>query len=307
MGLINKTKTKRFDWINITKVNAGSIEYLRQNFQIHPLELEDCINPTLRAKLEEYNDHLFLIMNFPIFDRKTKRITLSEIDIFVGRGFLITLNDGKLEPLKKIFDSCQINQSERTKFLEDDETFLLYQILDRLQSYCFPILNHIARDLMEIEEKIFSNEEKRMVTEILTTKRNILNVRKSVQSHKSVLKKLGKMSHKEFMKDDLNLYFSNVLEQSKEIWEILENLKENVEALNDTNESLISFKLNRVMKTLTIISMVLLPATLLASIFGMNYYIPLQDSPYGFVFSIGLMTLCMIIAWLFFRGKKWLD
>ena len=307
MGLIQKVKVKNFTWVNITKPNAGSIEYLRQNYKFHPLDLEDCTSPTLRAKLDEYDNYLFVILNFPVFNRKTRRISLSETDIFIGRDYLITLTDGNLPPLIEIFEKCQMNKEGRKKYLEDDVTFLLYEILNNLQKYCFPILNHISQDLRDIEKQIFNNQEKRMVKEILVTKRNIVNFRKSVQSHKNVIKKLGKMSHKEFMKNELNVYFSNILDQSKEIWEILDNLKENVEALHNTNESLISFKLNKVMKLLTIISVVLLPATLLASILGMNYNMPFQRSPFGFWGSVVLMATCMIVLLIYFKKKKWMD
>ncbi|MDD3284429.1 MAG: magnesium transporter CorA family protein [Patescibacteria group bacterium] len=307
MSLINKIKTKKFDWINIAKPNAGSIEYLRQNFKFHPLELEDCINPSPRAKLDDFDDHLFIIMNFPIFDRKTRKISLSELDIFIGKDYLITINDGQLEPIKKIFDNCQINQIERTKYLNDDTTFLLYQIIDNLQQYCLPILSHIDQDLDNVENRIFNNEEKEMVREILIIKRNIVNFRKSVQSHKNVIKKLGKMSYKDFVKDDLDIYFANVLEQSKEIWETIENEKEIVDALHGTNESLISFKLNTIMKALTIISVLVFPATLISSMFGMNFIIPFQASQYGFLGAITVITICMIILFLYFKKKDWLD
>ncbi|MCD4705238.1 hypothetical protein K8R66_04150, partial [bacterium] len=221
--------------------------------------------------------------------------------------YLITINDGELIPLKKMFENCQINEIEKNNYLADDVTFLLYQIINNLQKYCFPILNHIGHDLEKIEDRIFNNEEKKMVKEILITKRNIVNYRKSIQSHKNVIKKLSKMSHKDFMKNKLNIYFANILDQAKEIWEILENLKENVEAVHNTNESLISFKLNQVMKVLTIISVILLPATLLASVFGMNYYIPFQEQNWGFLFSIGIMITGMILLGLYFKKKKWMD
>ncbi len=307
MALIQKVKNKNFDWVNIIRPNTGSLEYLRQNYNFHPLDLEDCSSPTLRAKLDEYDDYLFIILNFPVFNRKTRRISLSEIDIFIGQNYLITISEGNLTPLNEIFESCQLKSKKKEKYFQEDTTSLLYELLNSLQKYCFPILDHISHDLRDIEKQIFDNKEKAMVREILMTKRNIVNYRKSIQSHKNVIKKLGKMSHKDFMKNNLSLYFSNILEQSKEIWEILENLKENVEALHNTNESLISFKLNQVMKVLTIISVILLPATLLASIFGMNYLIPFQKTTWGFWFGVGAMVLCMTILWIYFKKKRWMD
>ncbi len=307
MGLIQKVNAKNFTWLNITNPNSASIEYLRQNFNFHPLDLEDCLNETLRAKLDEYEDYLFIVMNLPIFDRKTRIITLSEVDIFIGKDYLITINDGKLEPLKSMFESCQIDESERIKYLNDDVTFLIYNILDNFQKYCFPILNHVSKDLKDVESNIFNHQEKQMVREILVIKRNITNFRKSVGSHKNVIKKLEEMSHKDFMKNDLQIYFKNNLEQSKEIWEILENLKETVDVLHSTNESLISFKLNSIMKTLTVISVLVFPATLISSIFGMNFKLPFQDTTPGFILAIISIATCMMLLFLYFRKKKWLD
>ncbi|HNV97068.1 MAG TPA: magnesium transporter CorA family protein [bacterium] len=307
MGLIQKIKTQKFTWINITNPNSASIEYLRQNFDFHPLDLDDCLNETMRAKLDEYDNYLFMVMNLPIFDRKTRVISLSEVDIFIGKDYLITINSGKLEPLKNMFEACQIDESERNKYLSDDVTFLIYNILNNFQKYCFPILNHISKDLEDVENQIFSHQEKKMVREILVIKRNITNFRRSVESHKNVIKKIGDMSHKDFMKNDLQIYFKNTLEQSKEIWESLENLKETVDVLHSTNESLISFKLNNIMKTLTVISVTLMPLTLVSSTFGMNYIIPFQKKPWGFFFALALMTLFTIIIVKIFRNKKWLD
>jgi len=161
MGLIQKVKAKNFTWINISRPNAGSIEYLRNNYKFHPLDLEDCSSPTLRSKLDEYDNYLFVILNFPVYNRKTRKISLSELDIFVGPDYLITLSQGNLTPLNEIFEKCQINTRERKMYLEDDITFLLYEVLNDLQKYCFPILNHIGQDLKDIEEQIFNNKEKK--------------------------------------------------------------------------------------------------------------------------------------------------
>ena len=240
MGLIQKIKANNFTWLNITNPNSASIEYLRQNFNFHPLDLDDCLSETFRAKLDEYENYLFIAMNLPIFDRKTRIISLSEVDIFIGKDFFVTVNDGRLEPLKNMFENCQINELDRVKYLNDDVTSLARNILNNFQKYCFPILNHISQDLQSVENEIFNHQEKKVVREILTIRRNITNFRRSVESHKNVIKKLCEMSHKDFMKNDLQLYFKNNLEQSKEIWEALENLKETVNVLHSTNESLIS-------------------------------------------------------------------
>jgi magnesium transporter len=121
------------------------------------------------------------------------------------------------------------------------------------------------------------------------------------------MKKLSSTGGSIFENANMNAYFDSLLEQSKEIWEMLENQKENIEALHNTNESLISFKLNSIMKTLTIISVLVFPATLVSSMFGMNFMIPFQSSNYGFLGAVIVIAICMILLFLYFRKKKWLD
>lgn len=307
MGLIQKIKSQNFTWTHITNPNLGSIEYLRQNHNFHPFNLDDCLAPTLRAKIEQYDNYSFIVLNFPYFDRNSRAITLSEVDIFIGSDFIITLNDKKLEPITRIFETCQRNETEREKYIGQGISYLLYQLLNELQKYCSPILNHISQDMQNIENQIFNHQERKMVNEILIVKRNIVNFRKSVQSHKNVMKKLSSAQNVIFENDKMCDYFNNLLEQSKEIWEMLENQKENIEALHNTNESLISFKLNSIMKTLTIISVTLMPLTLVSSTFGMNYIIPFQKQPWGFFFAISLMTIFTLIILSIFKKKKWLD
>ncbi len=307
MGLIQKIKTQNFTWTHITNPNLGSIEYLRHNYQFHPFNLDDCLNISLRAKIEQYDNYAFIVLNFPYFDRDTRAISLSEVDIFIGHDYIVTLNDKKLDPINKIFETCQRNETEREKYLNKSIPFLLYQLLTELQKYCFPILNHISQDMQNIENQIFNHQERKMVNEILIVKRNIVNFRKSVQSHKNTMKKLSSIASSILDDKNMSVYFDSVLEQSKEIWEMLENQKENIEALHNTNESLISFKLNSIMKTLTIISVTLMPLTLVSSTFGMNYIIPFQKQPWGFLFAVGLMIAFTLFILSVFKNKKWMD
>jgi magnesium transporter len=169
------------------------------------------------------------------------------------------------------------------------------------------MLNHISLDIDEAEKRIFAGYEKRMVKEILIIKRNIVNFRKAMQAHKNVIKKLIIKAPQFFSTAKLNIYFNALVEQTKDIWDLLENYKETIDALHATNESLISFRLNDIMKLLTIISVVLLPVTLIASIFGMNTpQMPLVKHPYGFWIILILMVLVSLGVLQYFRKKEWL-
>ena len=188
-----------------------------------------------------------------------------------------------------------------------NSTKLLYEILNRLQNYCYPMLDHISTDIETIEKNIFKGYERSMVKEILIVRQNIVNFRKTMQAHGAVLKKLIAKKTKYFIPNSIEMYYANILEQTSDIWDILNNQKETIEALHNTNESLISFRLNDIMKLLTIMSVIIIPGNLIASLFGMNtVFTPLVHHPNGFFIIVLSMLLIMTSLILIFKRKKWL-
>lgn len=300
-------KTPQVRWIHFTQPTSSDLDYLRDNFKFHPLDIEDCLSPIQRSKLDEYAEYLFLILTFPYFNSQGNEILGSEMDLFIGPDYLITVTDGNLPPLNHFFEQCQLNDAFREKYMGEGPTQLLYAIINKLQHYCYPMLTHIDADIENIEKIIFSGYEKKMVKKILEVKRNIVSFRRSLQAHKNVIHKLISKKEKYFIPNSIVVYFSNILEQTKDLWDILENLKEDVEALHSTNESLISFRLNDIMKMLTIISVILLPINLMASIFGMNTkYTPFVANHYGFWVILGIMATVVIVSIFIIKKKRWM-
>ncbi|MBU1036970.1 magnesium/cobalt transporter CorA [Patescibacteria group bacterium] len=300
-------KTTQVCWLNFTSPTAKDLEYLRNNFNFHPLDIEDCLSPAQRPKLDEYPDYLFIILTFPYYLKEERQIESSEVGIFIGPNYLVTVTDGKLIPLNNFFEQCQFNDTFREKYLSEGPSQLLYHILNKLQLYCYPMLDHISEDIQNIEKVIFSGYERKMVKEILIVKQNIVSFRKTMQSHRNVIRKFIAKRDKFFIPNAVTIYFANILEQTKDLWDIMESVKENIEALHETNESLISFRLNDIMKILTTISVILLPISLIASIFGMNTpLMPFIYLPYGFWIILGMMgVLALLLIW-FFKKRGWL-
>jgi len=184
----------------------------------------------------------------------------------------------------------------------------LYTILDKLLLRCFPMLNHIGWDIDVIEKKIFTNFDRQMVKEVLIIKRNIVNFRKSMQAHKNVLKKLTQKSDRFSTPANFEPYFLELVERTKEIWDLLENYREAINALYETHDSLSAFRLSNIMKTLTIFSVIVFPLTLLAAIFGMNTLgaMPFINHPYGFWLIMGGMLVGMVAMFVYFKSRKWI-
>lgn len=303
---IQEIKTGSLKWTHIGFNGSKEIEYLKNNFKFHPLDLADCAKTVQRPKIDEYEDYLFIVLTFPYFNRNNREIIPSQICFFIGQNFLVTMSDGHLPPIDRFFQESFKNETLRYKYLSHNPFYLASEIINRLQLYLYPIMDHISDDITNVQEVIFKGYEKKMVSEILLIKRNIIIFRKTVQAHKNILKKLQHKGDKFFVPKDINIYLNNNLEQTKDIWDILDGLKEYIDALYNTNESLISFRLNDIMKILTIISVTLLPATLIAAIFGMNAHMPLINIPYDFWLILGLMAVMILSFIIYFKKKDWL-
>ena len=310
MSKIQKISFNCFEWVNITNPDEDSIQYLRENYKFHPLDLEECLSTTQRTKIDIYRDYCFLVSLFPVYNRKTHEIRKGEMDFFISKKYLITISRGNLPTLTEFFKLFELSQDLRNRYQDKSPERLLYEVLNKLFLYCFPMLDHMITDCDNIEKAIFNSKEKQMVSEILLIRRNITDFRRIMQVHKNTLKKLifYLKDSPLFVMKKTDAYFESLIDYAKEIWDTLENLKERIEALQETNESQISFRLSDIMKMLTIISVITFPVTLIAAIFGMNtlHAMPFVNHPFGFWMVIGIMALIIGGMLTFFHRKGWL-
>lgn len=305
---IKTIEGKKFEWFDAGQADEKSLAYLAERFKLNEADLKECPPPLQRPKLIPRPDYLFMILLLPVYNRKKREIGTVEIDFFIGSDFLVTVHDDEFEPLKNFFHECQKFEGVKNKYLNGNPAGLIHELLNRLILYCFPMLNHISLDIDGIEKNLFiATHQKQMLGEILLIKRNIVNFRKAMQAHKNVIKKLVSEMPRFFLTAQLDAYLNNLVEYTKEIWDLLENYKDTIDALQQTNESLISFRLNQIMKTLTIFSVIVFPLTLLAGVFGMNTPgMPWMNDAWGFWKVVIIMLIGMIGMLIFFKKKKWL-
>lgn len=294
-------------WIDITAPKKRQLLRLQQEFHFHPLDTEDCLEPNQYPKIDSYPHYLFMILHFPSYESRQREIRAQEVHFFIFPQTLITVHDEPFRGITQLATSCQKDPSIQQRLIHGNPSALLYEILYTLLTDIYPILNNSSANLKAIEQSIFSGYEKRMVKEILLAKRNIVNFRNMTQSHKTVIEKLIQKSERLFSTAQLKIYYENLVEHTKDIWTILENQKETIEALQETNESLISFRLNDIMKLLTGMSVVMLPVTLIASIMGINAPIPwIANNPNGFWMVMGIMIFTATTLILYFKHRDWL-
>lgn len=299
---------KKISWINITHPGKNQIKKLAKDFKFHELDLRDCLPPLQRPKVVSRKKYLFMILLFPVYNRQTREITATEVDFFISKKYIVTVHNNELLPLKEIKKIFDTDRKTKNNLLSNTPVRLLYEILSRLLQYCFPMLTHISNDIDELSDTIFDVHHPELVKNILIIKRNIVNFRKTMQAHKSIIKKLILLLPDFFSIKKFNFYYISLLEYTKEIWDSIENYHHSIEAVYQTHESLTSYRLNTIMKTLTIFSVIVFPLTLLAAIFGMNITagMPFTNSPIGFWIVIGLMLAGTLLMITIFKLKKWL-
>lgn len=307
--LIDKPGTEQsLSWINIIDAGRKEIDYLRKeyNFNLEYLRASVATVFSQRPMVAEDNGYLFLILHFPTFFKG--KIIAGEIEFFIGHGYLVSLHNDNLPALNELFNNAKKNQNSLLSYNTESSATLLYEILDRLLNSCYSLIDQNSLAIEEVEDLIFEQQQKDAVAKILNLRRNIINIRKIMQNHKNILQKLMSMRSSLVPPDSLKKQYGHLVEHSKRIWEMLDNQKEMVEVLNDTNESLLNDRMNNIMKTLTLFSVIVFPLTLLAAIFGMNAkYMPFVDQRYGFWIILLIMGLGSWLMFYYFKKKDWLN
>ncbi|MFH0951102.1 MAG: magnesium transporter CorA family protein [bacterium] len=303
----NPQTSYKIEWFNIVDAGKTEIDYLRKNFQFDLQHLKASSGKTIaqRPDLMEQNDYVFLILHFPILNNGN--IEAGEIDFFIGHQYLITLHNGNIPALNDFFQTAKKDQTMLKAYQAESSAILLADILDKLIQSVYHLLDDNSKNINKVEKIIFDQQQKQAVSLILNMRRNIINIRKILQNHKNILKKLTDMKSTLVDDQEIKQNYERLVDHSKRIWEILENQKEMVEVLNSTNESLFNNQLNSIMKILTVFSVVILPLTWLAGVFGMNVVnMPLVQMHHGFWYILLIMLAILIFMLLWFKHKKWL-
>src|SRR5881275_882362 len=277
-------------WIHLDAPSLPHAQKLADRFGWHPLDVEDVMSKRQRPKVDDYADegYLFGVLHFPVYDRSIQRLNAAELDVFVGPDYLVTLPSVELLPVTRLFHRCQEDEAFREQLLSKGSGRLLYEVLDDLFDYCFPILDKIGYKLDSLEDDVFEGRSEEVVRDISNVKQEIISYRKIIKPQRPTLRLLERHV-KRFLPEELELYFDDIVDAAERIWDLLDNYKEVVDGLEDTNESVISHRQNNVLRILTVVSVILLPLTLISGIFGMNVHFPGFETTEGFWAIIGIM------------------
>jgi magnesium transporter len=292
-------------WLHLDRPSEPIATELAERFGWHALDVEDVLSKRQRPKIDEYPDYLYGVLHFPDYDKAVQRLNAAELDFFLGPDYLVTLPNVELLPVTRLFHRCEEDEELREELFAKGSGRLLYEVLDDLFDYCFPILDKIGHKLDSVEDDMFERRAEDVVRDLSDVKQEIISYRKIIKPERASLRLLERRVER-FMPEELDLYFDDIVDAAERIWDLLDNYKEVVEGLESTNESVISHRQNDVLRVLTVFSAVLLPLTLIASVFGMNVDFPGFGTAAAFWVIVAVMVAAFGGLLGFFRWKRWI-
>ncbi|HEY7561075.1 MAG TPA: magnesium transporter CorA family protein [Gaiellaceae bacterium] len=302
---ISELSAEGLTWVHVDRPGGLEVAHLSDRFNFHELDLEDVLSKRQRPKIDEYPEYLFVVLHFPVYDKAVRRLNAAELDVFLGPDFVITLPNVELLPVTYLFRRCEDDAALREDIFTKGSGYLLYHVLDDLFDYCFPILDKIGAKLDSIEPAIFEERSEDVVRDISNAKQEIIAYRKIIKPERSTLRLLERSTQR-FLPENLEVYYDDIVDASERIWDLLDNYKEVIEGLESTNESFISHNQQYRLQLLTVVTVILLPLTLLASVFGMNVRVPGQGDIAAFWVLLGIMVVLGLGLLGLFRWRRWL-
>ncbi len=292
-------------WLNITNPTPEDIQEIAARFpNFHPLNLQDCLTELEIPKLNQNHNYVFLVVQLPIWDPADRISRPAEIDIFLSRGALITSHRNELKPLTNMFAQAQSDETYRAELMERGASPLLYQLLNALVGYCFPIVHHIGRNVRRIEETIFDKNTRYLLNEVAVVRRDTITVRRILRSQISVIEALIR-GNWPFIQEELDPYWGDIGDHLSQLCSMLDEYAEVISGLSDTVDALASHRIDEVVRLLTIITVLTLPLMVLATLFSMNITMPFAEHPALFYLVIGFGAgLAAITMWLL-RRRRW--
>jgi len=314
---IETIESKNFVWVDLQNPDRNDVEELAKKYNFNTLNIEDCMTKFELPKLDSYDDHFFVILHFPPLSKKIGVSRNSQLSIFIGKDFLVTVHQGDLKPLIELVDICKNNSEpqRKTRLLGKSSGLLLYEIIDVLVDDLLHTSRKIIANLDEIEDRVF-DETKPVARNISLLRREINKLRRIANPLKKFVLEIAKQV-KRFSEEDeqLGFYYDDVIDHIEKVIETLEESRETMEIYKDTDFVLSTEKTNKVLGMLTIIFTLAIPSTVIGTFYGMNVNLPggIEDQtmflgPFTtFIVIIIASAIPAILMFVYFKKLGWIS
>ncbi|MSQ07345.1 MAG: magnesium/cobalt transporter CorA [Dehalococcoidia bacterium] len=292
-------------WVDVNDTGPDDGVFLDQTFHFHPLAIEGCLETRVYpAKVDDYGDYFFLILHAINFTIESDLVEVTELDLFVGEHFVVSNHN---YPLKSVDQFLHQVGDGNGRVMRRGAEFLAHALIDSLVENIVPPLNQLGDRADDIEEEIFESTDQSILETLLELKRSSLRLRRLTTPQVEVLKRL---THKEFdnISPEAEVFYQDVHDRMTRIMGTIENLQDRIETILTIYLSAVAIRQNESMRTLSRMSTIFLPLTLLASIYGMNFdYMPELYVRWGYFAVLGGMLALALVIVSWFWGRTWFN
>ena len=296
-------------WIHVQgDAEAETMQQLGTVFGLHTLALEDVINTGQRPKVDDYGDLLFMALAHAVRDPQTNEVGLQQLSIFVGKGFLISFHPGASDPFEPVRRRLGKNSGRiRSRGID----YLLYALLDLIVDEGFPVLEFLGDEIEQLEDELLERPTRDLLPRLHRLKRTLLIMRRMLWPQREVLNRLLR-DESGMIGDESQVYFRDCYDHTIQIMDLIETYRDVITGLVDIYLSSVSYRLNEIMRVLTVIATIFIPLTFVVGVYGMNFQN--SDSPwampelrwyYGYPLVWLLMIGVLVGMLIYFRRRKW--
>ncbi|MDD5197830.1 MAG: magnesium transporter CorA family protein [Candidatus Gracilibacteria bacterium] len=296
---INSLTLGQTEWLDIVNPTENEIDQIIEKYGFHELDREAITEEYQLARVDTYDDYIFVVLHFPKYDTKSRRYLANEFNIFISRNYLINFRYYNTSSVDAIMDRYSDGKHGKDVI---NTGYMLYDLIDSMLDGTLKILNRFGKDLRSLEVDIFRNVGEKTISEIMIRKRNMIALKHMISPQIQVLKVLELRMNALFKDDEVEVYFENLEDKVQKIYSEIQLLQENIDSMEDTLKSIFDMQTNNTIKYLTFFSAFMLPLTLITSFFGMNIEnVPFHDN----MVYMSIVVTAIVMGVLVYVLKKW--
>ncbi|OGO16334.1 MAG: magnesium and cobalt transport protein CorA [Chloroflexi bacterium RBG_16_48_8] len=295
-------------WLDmVNEPKEVCIPILRDDFGFHPLAIDDALEESHVPKVDDWGRYLYLVLHAVDFDsEKEEPLSTHELDLFLGENYLVTYRIQSMPGLERVWESCQRDE----RLMQKSAANLLYRIADEMVANTMPVVDEIDETVDQIEDILFDRPEPQLLERIFTLKRSLLHLRRIISPQREVLNKLARGDFRIIAEDD-KVFFRDVYDHLVRLYDIAEGLRDLAGGALETYLSVVSNRMNEVMKILAVITTLFMPISFLSGFFGMNFFQPVTPlsawtERLTFFVVVAVMVIVPVGMYLWMRSRRWM-
>jgi magnesium transporter len=294
-------------WVDFFNEPAEIAEPILLGFNFHPLAIDDALQETHTPKIDDWGDYIYMVLNVMNHKRENGVFDseIEELDIFLGRNYVVTYHDAPLPCIEETWSACQRD----IRHVQNGPDHLLYRIADALVMGYMPLIEQIDHQIDQIEDQVFDNPTRNTLEQIFALKRILLSMRRIILPQREVLNKLARDDYTVIDPKD-RIFFRDIYDHLVRLHDINESLRDLVSGAMDTYLSVINNRMNEVMKALAVITTLFMPITFVTGFFGMNFFEPVAHltgwtNTQMFEAMLAVMLVLPLIMYQWMRRRTW--